>query len=509
MRRLLLLFVLLAMRLNAQSSTTVTGTVGDKDSVAWLNGTYTFTFVGPPIVSWPGGTVPRTITGNLDATGSFSRSVPNNNTITPSPSSWTLTVCPSPQVSAPASSCFIKTNCFITGVSQTINIQPPGLRIPPGPQNVAYSTVEVTPAPYGSQITIFGTPPSVMSCTAATGNVCNTWSPVSGASSWTAITGKPGQCAPGLLVINVATGACGPPFPPTLTQLFSFPCAGTANPVPNPPWQNYNGASGGIGGDPFQSISGECQQVRFVEGSAAYAVSWSLPNDQYAQAQLDAFNVADNDTANPLVWSIGIRGFTNSSPNAGNGYYIFLTANPDNATIDVSIFFGPTTGTQIDLIPTYTFHAGDTFGMAVVGSEIFALHNGQVIGATSDPSFTSGVANIISESFGLSGIPNDVQWSNISAGAAAIGEAAPVGGFFTIAAGATTAVVSSGSVTPNSKIFVQEDSTLGTALGVTCNTSPPTNIFEVTARSTATSFTVTANSAAVTNPYCLSYLIIN
>jgi len=92
-----------------------------------------------------------------------------------------------------------------------------------------------------------------------------------------------------------------------------------------------------------------------------------------------------------------------------------------------------------------------------------------------------------------------------SAGAAACG-AAPAGSVV-IDAGATTVVVSTTAVTANSQIFVQEDSGLGARLGVTCNTTPQLNT--VSARTAATSFTITTAVTPAVNPRCYGYVIVN
>lgn len=95
-----------------------------------------------------------------------------------------------------------------------------------------------------------------------------------------------------------------------------------------------------------------------------------------------------------------------------------------------------------------------------------------------------------------------------SAGAAACG-AAPAGAFV-IDAGSTSTVVSTTAVTANSEIFVQYDSSLGARLSVTCNTAAATAAFtSVTARTAATSFTVTISGSLAVNPGCFSYHIIN
>jgi hypothetical protein len=85
--------------------------------------------------------------------------------------------------------------------------------------------------------------------------------------------------------------------------------------------------------------------------------------------------------------------------------------------------------------------------------------------------------------------------------------AAPAGAVV-IAAAATSVLVNTTAVTATSRIFVQEDSSLGTQLGVTCNTTIG-RTYAVTARTAATSFAITASAAPVTNSACLSFWIIN
>lgn len=80
-------------------------------------------------------------------------------------------------------------------------------------------------------------------------------------------------------------------------------------------------------------------------------------------------------------------------------------------------------------------------------------------------------------------------------------------GAVVVAAAATTVVVNTSAVTANSEIFIQYDSSLGTRLSVTCNTTVA--LPAVTARVAATSFTVTVPVAPITNPACYSYHIVN
>lgn len=82
-------------------------------------------------------------------------------------------------------------------------------------------------------------------------------------------------------------------------------------------------------------------------------------------------------------------------------------------------------------------------------------------------------------------------------------------GFFVIAAAAGTVVVDTTVVTANSQIGVAEDLSLGSALGVTCNTATAPGFSAPTARTPGTSFTFAVTNAPATNPDCFSYFIIN
>jgi hypothetical protein len=85
---------------------------------------------------------------------------------------------------------------------------------------------------------------------------------------------------------------------------------------------------------------------------------------------------------------------------------------------------------------------------------------------------------------------------------------AAASGFVTIAAGATTRTINTSAMTANGVVFIQEDSSLGSALGVTCNTTTG-RTYTVTTRTAGTSFVVAASAPPAANPACLSYTIIS
>lgn len=81
-------------------------------------------------------------------------------------------------------------------------------------------------------------------------------------------------------------------------------------------------------------------------------------------------------------------------------------------------------------------------------------------------------------------------------------------GSVAMATGGSTLVVNTTAVTANSQIFITEDSSLGTRLGMTCNTSTNRS-YTISARTPGTSFTIKSTNNPVTNKACLSYWIIN
>jgi hypothetical protein len=81
-------------------------------------------------------------------------------------------------------------------------------------------------------------------------------------------------------------------------------------------------------------------------------------------------------------------------------------------------------------------------------------------------------------------------------------------GSFVLPAGATTITVNTTAVTANSQIDPAEDSSLGTRLSVTCNTTIG-RTYVVTGRVPGVSFTITASAAPTTNPACLSFSVFN
>jgi hypothetical protein len=163
MRRLLLLVLtLLASAAPALSqSTTVSGTITDAGGQAWFSGTVQFRFRpadSNPTAQyfWNGSPFDKSTTIpaaplSLDGSGSFSGvSVPSNNFINPSGSTWTVQVCP-----AATTPCFSQ-NLTITGATQSVSAQiiPPAVNLNlavPLLGSRAYADSEISGALPGTQ----------------------------------------------------------------------------------------------------------------------------------------------------------------------------------------------------------------------------------------------------------------------------------------------------------------------------------------------------------------------
>jgi hypothetical protein len=125
-----------------------------------------------------------------------------------------------------------------------------------------------------------------------------------------------------------------------------------------------------------------------------------------------------------------------------------------------------------------------------------------------NPGTMTGAPNL---SGNLGNVATASAIANCSASASPAVCSGAASGSVVIAAGVTNVVVNTTAVTAVSQIQVQFDETLGTKLGVTCNSSAASEnpTYFVSARSPGTSFTIKTSSSPVTNPACLSYSITN
>jgi hypothetical protein len=172
---LILMFFIFSSSTFAQNSITVTISVTDAGGQTWNNGTYIANFIGPASVTWPGGTVTRSFSGSLGPTGTATQSLANNNTINPSPTFWTFTVCPAVGVS---SGCFTTASISVTTPSQAVSITPPAISIAASSTNSpigAYADAEITSNAFVGAVYYNVTIQTQKTCQAVIGNACATW----------------------------------------------------------------------------------------------------------------------------------------------------------------------------------------------------------------------------------------------------------------------------------------------------------------------------------------------
>jgi hypothetical protein len=316
MRRLLIVLVLLLTGVPALAQTTsVSGTITDQNSQVWAFGTVQFVFrpsnSNPTGPYFQGGapfnvntTVPSSGTPlQLDGTGSFAGLVvPDNNTITPSGSTFNVTVCP-----AATTPCFTK-SLTITGATQNISssVVPPAsilnLTVPLLGAR-AYTDAEVSGAQPGTLY--FNVTDNRLHVCILTGFPPCTWFVLNGgAGTVTSVSGL----TPLFSVTN-----------PTTTPTFALlnAPAGTVYGNPSgssaPPSFNSLGSFGGL----VSSVTGTANQVIASPTTGAVVLSFD-PSLEIVPGQLTV-------TA-ALNAHFDVLGSRNIQAGAGGFYFYFLNS---------------------------------------------------------------------------------------------------------------------------------------------------------------------------------------
>ena len=176
------------------------------------------------------------------------------------------------------------------------------------------------------------------------------------------------------------------------------------------------------------------------------------------------------------------------------------------------------TGTQIIGYALANATVGNSFAVYLIGPGFFG--GGSLVNVTSpripfanaagnfsgDSTFifTSGTHTLTAQNYSSATNCSSAASPAVCGSAAAGSIAVPVGTNQTLQ-------VNTSAVTANSQIFLQSDDTLGTKLSITCNTTAATLALpiDITARTAATSFTVTLTGTTSTNKPCYSYFIMN
>lgn len=222
------------------------------------------------------------------------------------------------------------------------------------------------------------------------------------------------------------------------------------------------------------------------------------------------------------------------SDETGGAGVLVGSSNPSLAGATISgasgalTFANGMTVTNLTGSPNSLQVAGGNINITSGGVTILSLNVAGLQATNGGYIYDTGIFYDSTTSAGTSGCPltstgSAVLWNcsptlttlktatNCSSGASPAVCAAASSGSVALPTGTNpTLVVNTTAVTANSQILLTVDESLGTKLGVTCNTTLSTLLNPVvTARTAATSFTFTIGAVIASNPACVSYTIIN
>lgn len=171
--------------------------------------------------------------------------------------------------------------------------------------------------------------------------------------------------------------------------------------------------------------------------------------------------------------------------------------------------FGATETNSLNGLSNFNFtHSGSTAAQLTIPFTTIIATNTSIAGGI----IVANGGSIVSSAGAIKGATIQTG-SNCSSSAspAVCGSAAAGSVALPTNAVSSSIQVNTTAVTANSQIIAFTDDTLGTKLGVTCNSTVATLVggLTISARSAGASFTIANNSPVTTNPLCVSYLIVN
>lgn len=262
--------------------------------------------------------------------------------------------------------------------------------------------------------------------------------------------------------------------------------------------QPSTGSGGGTTTNPvtFATTGGAASGSTF-NGSAPLTVSASTVGAALSTA-------VASGTANQVAYYAATGAAVSGSPDLTDTSGVLKFQNA-TATATTTVNIGTTTtastsGSTVNIGNSTAATAGAPSGLNVVcasgqGTPCASFKNNNGQGFQQDGSGTTEMQTSQAGNYTTTGNCSTASCNNSAAGS------------FNIAAAASTMTIAASNITANSEVFLGFDASLGTRLGVTCNTT-----FQqpyVSGRVPGTSFAVSIVSPAATNPVCFSWHIIN
>jgi hypothetical protein len=299
------------------------------------------------------------------------------------------------------------------------------------------------------------------------------------------------------------------------------PVAGT-NVTLTPTQHGVTIAASGSGGSLACELSGAgsftCSTLNFIPGTGLLLVQSNSPTGTMnltPSIDTGVVQTLSNEQAG-VATSVAATG--SATGNLLASVNPNLTTYTQNQTFSVEITDGPSHGADnlnINSVgPVAIFKMVGTVATAIAAGDIqqdkptILRYTTCGIGCTGGSGGSAGF--LFSPDGAIDALVTGTNCSSVASPAACASAAA---GNIAFPTGVTSVVltVNTTAVTANSQIFLFPDDSLGTKLGITCNSTLATLVggMAITARSAGTSFTATYNGTIAANALCASYLIVN
>jgi len=187
-----------------------------------------------------------------------------------------------------------------------------------------------------------------------------------------------------------------------LTPLFSDALTTTANPLNPTNWTTATGATN------LKVTGGNCEGTSVGGFNAEYWSNGVFPNDQYGSIKITG--------AIPLGSGSTLLVGARCNADASQGFFLEAFDNASTAGHLDLVIADAASNTLFDS-PSLPYSVGDVFTIAVVGTTVYAIQNGVVIGSVVSSLYSSGFVMLGTIPFSAL---TDVKANSFVAGSAAV-----------------------------------------------------------------------------------------